>query len=182
MDLEDEEIMAQIKLKHEEENLTLPKKDRKPFVITPARQEQFERCRAARVKNIEIRKKAKEEKQDVVISEEPIAKVSETERAPQKKAVQEEEIKPKTVKKRRITFEEDDDSEVEYVVRRPKYKRHTNKPKRRYYSSDEEDEEYESRPAPKHTPEPPARSQTPVPTEWDEPPRQQPPKSKIIFF
>lgn len=158
MDADDEEILNQIRLRHEEDNLNLPKKDRKPWELTEARKLQFERCKEARMKNIAARKELKKNEEkvksdtittskapdksihpsEIKVIEEPTNEDSS--KVESKKEDIRSDIGLKT-KKRKVFFREEssDESEVEYVMRKPKSKKRIVyiKHNEKHYSSDD---------------------------------------------
>ena len=114
MDSSDEKIKSSIKEQHDRETSQLPKKERKPFEMTPAREEQFKRCVEAKRRNDELRKQAK----NIVNmpKELPVSKPIE------------EVIKPKPIETPGIPLKEEGDDEFEDLLARfmkskPKRKR-----------------------------------------------------------
>ena len=67
MNTEQKEDVKEINDESSQSSIELPnpKKEKKPYVLTPARQAQFEKARVKRQENIEIRKKEKEEQDGI---------------------------------------------------------------------------------------------------------------------
>ncbi len=165
-------------IEHTIENLKLPKKDRKPFVVTEKRAAQFEKCREARAKNIEARKEMKkvtinekkntveEPKLEAVVPAIPLIaepKMEKVEKEKQKEEIQEEpeeedllltQAKKKNVRKQvkkeyLVDSSDDEQAYIQYRKERKKKQRQSEiEEVLQKYIHTEEDPIQEERPAP----------------------------------